>query len=70
MLKVTVGVEFPDDDWHPVSTKHSNSSDNIAVHAIKCRRDMVDFRHERLTKFTAVTVTYSSLTRIPIKGAF
>ena len=56
MLKVTVGAELFDEEWHPVSTKDANSTDNVAVRPSMCRRDTIDLRHEGLSvKFARVS---------------
>jgi hypothetical protein len=46
LLKATVGAEVFGEEWHPVSTKHTNSTDNVAVCAIVCGRDIIDLRHD------------------------
>jgi hypothetical protein len=46
LLKATVGAEFLDEEWHPVSTKYINSTDNVAVCASMYRRDIIDLRHD------------------------
>jgi hypothetical protein len=45
LLKATVGAEFFDEEWHPVSTKYTNSTENVAVRATMCERDPIDLRH-------------------------
>ena len=45
MLKATVGAEFFGEEWHPVSTKYTNSFENVAVRATMCERDTIDLRH-------------------------
>ena len=49
MLKASVGAESFDEEWHPVSTRDANSTDNVAVRASLCRRDTIDLRHEKLS---------------------
>ena len=44
MLKAIVGAEFLDDEWHPVSAKYNNSTENVAVRATMCERDTIDLR--------------------------
>jgi hypothetical protein len=46
LLKATVGAEFLDEEWHPVSTKYINSTDNVAVCATMCGRDIIDLLHD------------------------
>ena len=56
MLKATVGAEFVDEEWHPVSTKYTNSTENVAVRASMCGRDTIDLRHDGLSvKFARVS---------------
>jgi hypothetical protein len=46
LLKATVGAEFLDEEWHPVSTEDVNSNNNVAVRATMCGRDTIDLRHD------------------------
>jgi hypothetical protein len=46
LLKATVGVESLDEEWHPVSTKDTNSTENVAVWPTMCGRDIIDLRHD------------------------
>jgi len=43
LLKVIVGGEFLDEERHPVSTKHTTTTENVAVRATM-QRDTVDLR--------------------------
>jgi hypothetical protein len=45
LLKATVGAELFGEEWHPVSTKYTNSTENVAVRATMCERDSIDLRH-------------------------
>jgi hypothetical protein len=53
LLKATVGVEVFGEEWHPVSTEYTNSTENVAVRATMCERDTIDLRH--CGKHAAVT---------------
>jgi hypothetical protein len=44
LLKATVEAEFFGEEWHPVSTKYANSTENVAVRATMCGRDTIDRR--------------------------
>jgi hypothetical protein len=56
LLKASVGAEIFDEEWHPVVTKDANNTDNVAVRATRCWRDMIDLRHEGLSvKFARVS---------------
>jgi hypothetical protein len=46
LLKATVEAEFFGEEWHPVSTKHINSTENVGVHATLCGRDTIDLRYD------------------------
>jgi hypothetical protein len=46
LLKATVGAEFLDEEWHPVSTEDANSNDNVAVRATMSGLDTIDLRHD------------------------
>jgi len=46
LLKASVGAEIFDEEWHPVSTKYTNSTENVAARAIMCGRDTIDLRHD------------------------
>jgi hypothetical protein len=46
LLKATVEAEFFGEEWHPVSTKYTNSTENVAVRATMCGRDTIDLRHD------------------------
>jgi hypothetical protein len=48
LLKASVGPELFGEEWHPVSTRDANSTDNVAVRASMCRRDTIGLRHERV----------------------
>src|SRR6266403_3013850 len=55
LLKASVGAEIFDEEWHPLSTRDANSTDNVAVGASMRRRDTIDLRHEGLNvKFARV----------------
>jgi hypothetical protein len=41
-----LGTEFTGDELHPVSTKHTNSTANVALLASMWWRDTFDLRHE------------------------
>jgi hypothetical protein len=45
LLKATVGADLSGEEWHPVSTKYTNSTENVAVRATMCERDTIDLRH-------------------------
>jgi hypothetical protein len=45
LLKASVGAEIFDEEWHPVSTRYTNSIENVAVRATMCERDTIDLRH-------------------------
>jgi hypothetical protein len=56
LLKASVGAEIFDEEWHPISTKYTNSTGNAAVRATMCGRDTIDLRHEGLSvKFARVS---------------
>jgi hypothetical protein len=46
LLKATVEAELFGEEWHPVSTKCTNSTENVAVRANMCGRDTIDLRHD------------------------
>jgi hypothetical protein len=46
LLKAIVGAELLDEEWHPVSTKYTNSAGKVAVRATMCGRDIIDIRHD------------------------
>jgi hypothetical protein len=41
LLKATVEAEFFDEEWHPLSAKYTNSTENVAVRATMCGRDTI-----------------------------
>lgn len=49
LLKAIAGAEFPDEEWHPISTQYINSTENVAVGATMYGRDTIDLRHEGLS---------------------
>jgi hypothetical protein len=54
--KASVGAEIFDEEWHPLSTRDANSTDNVAAGASMCKRDTIDLRHEGLSvKFARVS---------------
>jgi len=55
LLKASVGAEIFDEEWHPIVTKGANSTNNVAVRATMCRRD-IDLLQEGLSvKFARVS---------------
>jgi hypothetical protein len=46
LLRASVEAEFFGEEWHPVSTKYTNSTENVAVRATMCGRDIIDLRHD------------------------
>jgi hypothetical protein len=46
LLKAIVGAEFFGEEWHPVSTKYTNSTENVAVRPTMCGRGTIDLRHD------------------------
>jgi hypothetical protein len=46
LLKATVGAEFFGEEWHPVSTKYTNSTKIVPVGATMYGRDIIDLRHD------------------------
>jgi hypothetical protein len=43
LLKATVAAEFFGEEWHPVSTKYTHSTENVAVRATMFG---IDLRHD------------------------
>jgi hypothetical protein len=46
LLKATVGAEVFGEEWHPVSTKYTNSTGKVAVCATMYQRDTIDLPNE------------------------
>jgi len=46
LLKATVEAEFFGEEWHPVSTKYTDSTENVAVRSIMCGRETIYLRRD------------------------
>jgi hypothetical protein len=45
LVKAIAGAEFLDEEWHPASTKYTNSTEKDPVRATMCGPDIIDLHH-------------------------